>query len=158
MAEAITNSERIAEEVAELERAIEDLSVRSVKPGEERELSEKRTLLLNGEQLIEAVDGAITELDGADVVSGRLRAAARLLERVTATAAGRSPGTMYWAPGTHNGEKHTAGHAGAAPFAHSTLIPSDVGLLTPCSTPTTHHIDRGAVFRARGPHFTQHGE
>ena len=94
LAEAITNSERIAEEVAELERAIEDLSVRSVKPGEERELSEKRTLLLNGEQLIEAVDGAITELDGADVVSGHLRVAARLLERVTATAAGRLDGAL----------------------------------------------------------------
>ena len=94
MAEAIINSERIAEEVAELELAIEDLSVRAVEPGEERELSQKRALLLNGEQLIEAVDGAITELEGADAVSGHLRVAARLLERVTATAAGRLDGAL----------------------------------------------------------------
>ena len=94
LAEAITSSERNVEEVAELEQAIEDLSVHAVKPGEERELSEKRTLLMNAEQLIEAVDGAITELDGTDVVSGHLRIAARLLERVGATAAGRLDGAL----------------------------------------------------------------
>jgi len=94
LADAMASSERIAEETAELERAIEELSTLSVTPGEERELAAKRTLLMNAEQLVEAVDGAITELDGADVVSGHLRNAARLLERVAANAAGRLDGAL----------------------------------------------------------------
>ncbi|MEC8135145.1 MAG: AAA family ATPase, partial [Pseudomonadota bacterium] len=89
LADAMASSERIAEETAELERAIEELSTLAVVPGEERELAAKRTLLMNAEQLIDAVDGAMTELDGTDAVSGHLRNAARLLERLAASAAGR---------------------------------------------------------------------
>ena len=94
LADAMASSERIAEETAELERAIEELSTLAVVPGEERELAAKRTLLMNAEQLIDAVDGAMTELDGTDVVSGHLRNAARLLERVAASAAGRLDGAL----------------------------------------------------------------
>ena len=94
LADAIASSERIAEETAELEDAIEELSTLAVVPGEERELAAKRTLLMNAEQLIDAVDGAMTELDGTDVVSGHLRNAARLLERVAASAAGRLDGAL----------------------------------------------------------------
>lgn len=94
LADAMASSQRIAEETAELERAIEELSTLAVVPGEERELAAKRTLLMNAEQLIVAVDGAMTELDGTDVVSGHLRNAARLLERVAASAAGRLDGAL----------------------------------------------------------------
>ena len=94
LADAMASTERIAEETAELERAIEELSILAVVPGEERELAAKRTLLMNAEQLIDAVDGAMTELDGTDVVSGHLRNAARLLERVAASAAGRLDGAL----------------------------------------------------------------
>lgn len=94
LADAMASSERIAEETAELERAIEELSTLAVVSGEERELAAKRTLLMNAEQLIDAVDRAMTELDGTDVVSGHLRNAARLLERVAASAAGRLNGAL----------------------------------------------------------------
>ena len=89
LAQAIKNTERNMEEVGELERAIADLSELAVKPGEERELAEKRTLLLNAEQLIEAVESAIMELDGTEAVSGHLRIASRFLERVSEAAAGK---------------------------------------------------------------------
>jgi len=94
LADAMASSERIAEETAELERAIEELSTLAVVSGEERELAAKRTLLMNAAQLIDAVDGAMTELDGTDTVSGHLRNAARLLERVAASAAGRLDGAL----------------------------------------------------------------
>ena len=94
LAQAIIISERNMEEVGELERAIADLSELAVKPGEERELAEKRTLLLNSEQLIEAVERAIRELDGTDAVSGHLRIASRFLERVAGTAAGKLDGAL----------------------------------------------------------------
>ena len=94
LADAMASSERIAEETAELERAIEELSTLAVVSGEERELAAKRTLLMNAAQLIDAVDGAMTELDGTDLVSGHLRNAARLLERVAASAAGRLDGAL----------------------------------------------------------------
>ena len=94
LADAMASSERIAEETAELKRAIEELSTLAVVSGEERELAAKRTLLMNAAQLIDAVDGAMTELDGTDTVSGHLRNAARLLERVAASAAGRLDGAL----------------------------------------------------------------
>ena len=94
LADAMASSERKAEETAELQRAIEELSTLAVVSGEERELAAKRTLLMNAAQLIDAVDGAMTELDGTDGVSGHLRNAARLLERVAASAAGRLDGAL----------------------------------------------------------------
>ena len=94
LADAMASSERKADETAELQRAIEELSTLAVVSGEERELAAKRTLLMNAAQLIDAVDGAMTELDGTDGVSGHLRNAARLLERVAASAAGRLDGAL----------------------------------------------------------------
>ena len=94
LADAMASSERKADETAELQRAIEELSTLAVVSGEERELAAKRTLLMNAAQLIDAVDGAMTELDGTDAVSGHLRNAARLLERVAASAAGRLDGAL----------------------------------------------------------------
>ena len=94
LADAMASSERKADETAELQRAIEELSTLAVVSGEERELAAKRTLLMNAAQLIDAVDGAMTELDGTDTVSGHLRNAARLLERVAASAAGRLDGAL----------------------------------------------------------------
>lgn len=85
---ARSNAAALDAEIADLQQAVEELSTLAPEIGEEAALAEKRTMLMNAEQLIEAVNGSIEELDGEEMASGRLRNAQRHLERVAARAGG----------------------------------------------------------------------
>jgi DNA repair protein RecN (Recombination protein N) len=85
---ARTNAAALDEEISELRRATEELSELAPEFGEEAALAEKRTMLMNAEQLVEAVNGSIAELDGEEMATGRLRNAQRYLERVVSKAGG----------------------------------------------------------------------
>jgi DNA repair protein RecN (Recombination protein N) len=76
-------------EISELRRTTEELTELALEVGEEAALAEKRTILMNSEQLVEAVNGCIAELDGEEMAAGRLRNAQRFLERVASKAGGR---------------------------------------------------------------------
>jgi len=85
---AQANAAALDEEISELRRATEELSELAPEIGEEAALAEKRTMLMNAEQLVEAVNGSIAELDGEEMAAGRLRNAQRYLERVAAKSGG----------------------------------------------------------------------
>ncbi|MEE2687960.1 MAG: DNA repair protein RecN [Pseudomonadota bacterium] len=85
---AESNAQTIKLENAELRETMEELSALAPELGEEVVLSDKRQILLHAEQLIEALDGSIGELDGEGMASERLRAAQRRLERVAPKAMG----------------------------------------------------------------------
>ncbi|PPR60648.1 MAG: hypothetical protein CFH10_01446, partial [Alphaproteobacteria bacterium MarineAlpha4_Bin2] len=85
---AESNVEKTERETNELRETIEELSLLAPEVGEELALSEKRQMLMHAEQLVEAVGGSLAELDGEGMVSGRLRAAQRHLERVSDKARG----------------------------------------------------------------------
>lgn len=89
LVDAVANTAALAEEAEKLHLSIEELSAMAPEPGEEAGLAEKRTMLMNAEQLVEAVNGALDELDGDDMASGKLRNAQRFLERVSAKSGGR---------------------------------------------------------------------
>ena len=88
------DAETLDREIAELREAVEVLGALAPKPGEESALSERRQMLMHAEQLVEAVDGAIAELDGEGMASGRLRGAQRHLEKVVEKAGGGLDGAM----------------------------------------------------------------
>ena len=85
---ARTNAAVLDEEISELRRAAEELSELAPEFGEEAALAEKRTMLMNAEQLVKAVNGSIAELDGEEMAAGRLRNAQRYLEHVVSKAGG----------------------------------------------------------------------
>lgn len=86
---AVENAAALQAEADELQVAVEELRALAPQSGEESALAEKRTMLMNVEQLVEALDGAISELEGEEMASGRLRNAQRFLERVGSKAGGR---------------------------------------------------------------------
>lgn len=79
-----------------LRHAVEELNSLNPTPGEERRLAEQRDLLMNAEQLIEAMNSAHDQLAGGDLAPGlvggaeaALAGARRSLERAAAKAGGR---------------------------------------------------------------------
>jgi len=86
-AEATLAQARAEEET--LRATVEDLAGLDPKPGEEAELARSRTLLMQGEKLIEAMNTAQTALNRSGDVEGSLRNARRALERVADRAEGR---------------------------------------------------------------------
>ncbi len=75
-----------------LRHSVEELESLDPRPGEESELAERRKLLLNREQLIEAVNAAVNDLSGGDDQSSAERSlinARRGLERVAVAAGER---------------------------------------------------------------------
>ena len=67
----------------------EELDGLNVKPGEEASLAARRTLLMQGEKLVEAMNAAQTALSENGEVESALRNASRALERVADKAEGR---------------------------------------------------------------------
>ena len=78
--EALLLKSRAEEE--SLRAAAQELDALSAKPGEEPELAERRSMLMNGERLVEAMNAAQTALSARGEVESSLRAAQRALERV----------------------------------------------------------------------------
>jgi len=75
-----------------LRHAVDELDAVEPRAGEEEELAQRRTLMMNGEKLMEALSEAGTELAGGNTdrgVEDSLRTAVRLLERVAEKADGR---------------------------------------------------------------------
>ncbi len=72
-----------------LRHAVEELDEIQPEPGEESTLAQQRALLMNGEQLLEAMDAAARELDGEHGAEAKLRSAAGHLERAASKAEGR---------------------------------------------------------------------
>src|SRR6185312_4986118 len=69
--------------------ALAELDALEPRDGEETALAEQRSLLMNREKLIEALDAALSELAGERGGERALNAAARQLERLRDKAAGR---------------------------------------------------------------------
>ena len=88
------DAESLDRQIAELREAVETLGALAPEPDEESALTERRQMLMHAEQLVEAVDGAIAELDGEGMASGHLRAAQRHLEKVVEKAGGGLDGAM----------------------------------------------------------------
>jgi DNA repair protein RecN (Recombination protein N) len=72
-----------------LRHAMAELDALDPKPGEEAMLAAERTLLQNRERLVEAVEGALAELQGERGAERALHAASRQLERLRDKAMGR---------------------------------------------------------------------
>ncbi len=75
-----------------LRHAVDELDAVEPRAGEEEELAQRRTLMMNSEKLMEALGEAGTELAGGDTgrgVEDSLRTAVRLLERAAEKADGR---------------------------------------------------------------------
>jgi DNA repair protein RecN (Recombination protein N) len=89
LAAAKTRLDEARREEDYLRHVVGELNALDPRPGEEQKLAERRTLLMHGEKLGEALaqaDGALSDEGG---VGGRLRAAERALSRVAEKAAGR---------------------------------------------------------------------
>ena len=69
--------------------AVEELAALDPQPGEEEQLAETRTMLMNGEKLVEALNAAEAALTGEDPVEARIGAAIRVLDRQSGASAGR---------------------------------------------------------------------
>ena len=65
-----------------LTHALDELTRLNPKPGEESELAQKRTLMMNAEQLVEAMNAAAKEIQGDGGALSGLEGAIRHLERV----------------------------------------------------------------------------
>jgi DNA repair protein RecN (Recombination protein N) len=73
-----------------LRHAVDELATLDPEPGEESELANRRTLLINSEKLVQALNEAARELGaGGRSVDSSLRAALRHLQRVAQQAEGR---------------------------------------------------------------------
>ncbi len=88
-AEAEAELTRARAEEAELRQAHDDLAALDPRPGEEAELAQSRAVMMHGEKLLEAMNGAMAQLTRAGEVEASLRGAQRLLERVAERAEGR---------------------------------------------------------------------
>ncbi len=74
--------------------ALEELEALDPKPGEESELAGKRTLMMNSEKLITAMNAAATDLQGDGGALARLQGAFRSLEQVAEKSDGRLADTV----------------------------------------------------------------
>lgn len=72
----------------DLRHAVEELTAVDPNPGEETELARQRSLMMNAEKLIEAMNAAQGELSGEEGALTRLQAALRHLEGVAEAAEG----------------------------------------------------------------------
>jgi DNA repair protein RecN (Recombination protein N) len=72
-----------------LRHALAELDALEPKPGEEAALAAERTLLMNRERLVEAVEAALAELQGERGAERALHGASRQLERLRDKAMGR---------------------------------------------------------------------
>lgn len=77
-----------------LRHATAELAALDPQPGEEQALAERRTLLMNAEKLIEALNAANEALTSGDGVEGGLARAQRALERMAEKAEGRLDGII----------------------------------------------------------------
>lgn len=77
-----------------LRHAVDEIRTLEPAPGEEAELSERRSFLMHGEQVGEALDEALRELNEPRSVESALQAATRHLERVAAKSGGRIDGLV----------------------------------------------------------------
>lgn len=80
-----------------LRHAVDELDALEPRADEEQELAHRRTLMMNGEKLMEALNEAATELaggNGSRGVEDSLRIAVRQLERVADKADGRLDGVI----------------------------------------------------------------
>ncbi|MEJ1994470.1 MAG: DNA repair protein RecN [Limibacillus sp.] len=85
-AEAAARLEKARGDEAFLRHALGELEALDPKEGEEEELAERRSLLMHATQVLEAMEEALTQLDGAE---GGMAAAQRRLERAADKAGGR---------------------------------------------------------------------
>ncbi|MGC2855691.1 DNA repair protein RecN [Novispirillum sp. DQ9] len=74
-----------------LRHAEEELAALKPRPGEEAELAERRSALMNGEKLAEGMQAALAALGGNGSVETMLRAAQRHLERIAGMAPSVAP-------------------------------------------------------------------
>ncbi|MCW5770826.1 MAG: DNA repair protein RecN [Rhodospirillaceae bacterium] len=71
-----------------LRHALTELEALDPKPGEEETLQAERQLLMNRERLVEALNGAMSEISGSKPVEAALRGARRQLDRIAAKVGG----------------------------------------------------------------------
>ncbi len=77
-------AERAASDEDYLRHALSELEALDPKPGEDVALQAERQLLMNRERLVEALNGAMSDLGGAKPVETTLRNARRHLDRIAA--------------------------------------------------------------------------
>lgn len=90
-AEAAARLEKARGDEAFLRHALGELEALDPKEGEEEELAERRSLLMHATQVLEAMEEALSQLDGAE---GGMAAAQRRLERAADKAGGRLDGII----------------------------------------------------------------
>ena len=88
LAEARSEIERISEEGDYLRHVHAELAAIDPQPGEDTELAEARTVMMNGEKIIEAIEQGLAVLSGRDGIQNRLSRAMRALERANEQSAG----------------------------------------------------------------------
>ena len=86
---ARTDLQRLEREGDFLRHAHRELAELDPQPGEEAELAETRSVMREGEKIIEAVDEAVLQLVGDDGIESRLGRAMRAVERADRHAPGR---------------------------------------------------------------------
>ncbi|HSV27995.1 MAG TPA: DNA repair protein RecN [Candidatus Omnitrophota bacterium] len=91
-AEALLARAKAEEE--DLRHAHDELASLAPKPGEEAELAQSRAVMMHGEKLLEAMNGAMAALAQRGEVEASLRSAQRLLERVADRAEGKLDGVI----------------------------------------------------------------
>ena len=93
-AEAEAALEEARRDEAFLRHAVDEVSALDPQPGEEADLAERRTVMMHGEKLLEAMNEAAADLSEGPGVETVLRAARRHLERVAPLAEGRLDGAI----------------------------------------------------------------
>lgn len=92
--EAETLLARSRAEEEELRYAHDELAALAPRAGEEQDLARRRAVMMHGEKLVEAMNGALAQLTQRGEVEASLRSAQRLLERVADRAEGRLDGVI----------------------------------------------------------------
>jgi len=87
--EAEESYEKARREEDFLRHAVEEIGALAPQPGEETELAENRTIMMNGEKIIEAMNAATKELNHGRGVEYSLQNAAKQLARLAEKVEGR---------------------------------------------------------------------
>ncbi|MBT3660192.1 MAG: DNA repair protein RecN [Rhodospirillaceae bacterium] len=85
-----------------LRHAVKEMEELKPQPGEEAQLAEKRTIMMHGEKLSEALGGASEKLSGSEGGEAQLQSALRSLENVADKADGRLSGVIATLEGALN--------------------------------------------------------
>jgi len=93
-AEAEAALEESRRDEAFLRHAVDEVGALDPQPGEEAALAEKRTVMMHGEKLLEAMNEAAVDLSEGQGAETMMRAAQRRLERVAPLAEGRLDGAI----------------------------------------------------------------